>query len=96
LSCTQIPKTQRVKKDIQPFQDGLDIILNLKPVTFTYNEKSGYADLNKRFVGFIAQDVEKIAPYMVETFNDASGPSGLSDKRVFDESALTKILVNAV
>jgi len=52
--------------------------------------------LNKRFVGFIAQDVEKIAPYMVETFNDASGPSGLSDKRVFDESALTKILVNAV
>ena len=52
--------------------------------------------MNKTFVGFIAQDVERVAPYMVNVYDDSEGPSGLSDKRQFDESALNKILVNAV
>jgi hypothetical protein len=87
---------RRVKQDIKPFNDGLQILMNLKPVTYKYNEKSGYSDLNKTFVGFIAQDVEKVAPYMVNLYDDTEGPSGLNDKRQFDESALSKILVNAV
>jgi cell shape-determining protein MreC len=33
---------------------------------------------------------------MVEKYNDTDGASGLADKRQFDESALTKILVNAI
>ena len=86
----------RVKHDIKPFNDGLDVLLKLNPVTFKYNEKSGYTDVNKSFVGFIAQDVETVAPYMVNLYDDSSGPSGLSDKRQFDESALNKILVNAI
>jgi hypothetical protein len=87
---------KRVKHDINPFTDGLDVLMKLKPVTFKYNEKSGYTDVNKTFVGFIAQDVERVAPYMVNVYDDSEGPSGLSDKRQFDESALNKILVNAV
>jgi hypothetical protein len=87
---------KRVKHDIKPFNDGLEVLMKLKPVTFKYNEKSGYTDVNKSFVGFIAQDVETVAPYMVNLYDDSSGPSGLSDKRQFDESALNKILVNAV
>ncbi len=87
---------ERVKSDINPFNDGLDILMKLKPVTFKYNEKSGYSDLNKIFVGFIAQDVEKVAPYMVSTYDDTEGPSGLKDKRQFDESALSKIMLNAI
>lgn len=87
---------KRVKHDIKPFNDGLDVLMKLNPVTFKYNEKSGYTDVNKSFVGFIAQDVENVAPYMVNLYDDSNGPSGLSDKRQFDESALNKILVNAV
>jgi hypothetical protein len=87
---------KRVKRDINSFTDGLNVLMQLKPVTFRYNEKSGYSDLDKSYVGFIAQEVEQIAPYMVERFDDSKGPSGLSDKRQFDESALNKILVNAV
>jgi hypothetical protein len=87
---------RRVKHNIKPFNDGLDVLMRLNPVTFKYNEKSGYSDLNKTFVGFIAQDVEQVAPYMVNIFDDSKGVSGLSDKRQFDESALNKILVNAV
>jgi hypothetical protein len=87
---------KRVKHDVKPFNDGLEVLMKLNPVTFKYNEKSGYTDVNKSFVGFIAQDVETVAPYMVNLYDDSSGPSGLSDKRQFDESALNKILVNAV
>ncbi len=87
---------ERVKRNITPFVDGLDLLMKLKPVTFKYNEKSGYSDLNKTFVGFIAQDVEKVAPYMVTTYDDTEGPSGLKDKRQFDESALSKIMLNAI
>lgn len=87
---------KRVKYDINQFKDGLNVLMKLNPVTFKYNEKSGYTDVNKSFVGFIAQDVETVAPYMVNLYDDSSGPSGLSDKRQFDESALNKILVNAV
>ncbi|PTT21437.1 hypothetical protein DBR28_20230 [Chryseobacterium sp. HMWF028] len=86
---------RRVKKDIEEFKDGLSVINQLKPVTYRYNEKSGYQDLNKQYVGFIAQDVERVAPYMVNVIDD-SAKSGLKDKRELDESALTKILVNAV
>ena len=87
---------ERVKSDIKPFTDGLSLLLKLKPVTFKYNEKSGYSDMNKTFVGFIAQDVEKVAPYMVSSYDDSEGPSGLKDKRQFDESALSKIMLNAI
>lgn len=87
---------QRVKTDIKQFTDGLEVLMRLNPVSFKYNEKSGYNDLNKTYIGFIAQEVEKVTPYMVTTFDDSKGPSGLSDKRQFDESALTKIMVNAI
>jgi hypothetical protein len=40
--------------------------------------------------------VEKVAPYMVSTYDDSEGPSGLKDKRQFDESALSKIMLNAI
>lgn len=86
---------RRVKKDITDFKDGLNVITQLKPVTYKYNEKSGYKDLNKEYVGFIAQDVEKVAPYMINVIDDTA-KSGLADKRELDESALTKILVNAI
>jgi hypothetical protein len=87
---------KRVKKDIVRFEDGLNILLQLNPISFQYNELSGYIDYDKKHIGFIAQEVELIAPYMVEKYNDTEGASGLADKRQFDESALTKILVNAI
>lgn len=87
---------ERVKKEIVPFTDGINLLMKLNPVSYKYNEKSGYSDLSKIFIGFIAQDVEKVAPYMVSTYDDSEGPSGLNDKRLFDESALSKIMLNAI
>ena len=87
---------RRVKKDIAEFSDGLELVLQLNPITYKYKENSGYSDLTTEYVGFIAQEVEQVAPYMVSLYDDSEGPSGLTDKRVLDEGALTKILVNAI
>lgn len=86
---------RRVKNDIAKFSDGLDVVLNLNPVTYRYNKLSGYKNIEKEYVGFIAQEVEEVAPYMVTLFDDSEGPSGLKDKRVLDTSALNQIFVNA-
>ncbi len=66
---------ERVKSDITTLSDGLDIVKQLRPVTFKYNDTSEDADGNKRLgssvdkvrYGFIAQEVEEVAPQYVET-----------------------------
>lgn len=90
------PSDARIKKDVKPFSQGLEAVLQLKPVTYKYNKLAGIEDSNEDYVGFLAQEVEKIAPYMVKKIDDTKGSSGLPDKRILDESALTKILVNAI
>jgi hypothetical protein len=79
----------RIKEDIRPFSDGLSKILSLNPVYFKYIDKNINSVEN---IGFIAQDLEDITPYMVSTRKMFE----LEDCRILDESALTKILVNAI
>lgn len=85
----------RTKKNVKLFTDGLEVIRKLNPIKFQYNEKSVFSDLETEYVGLSAQEVEKIAPYMVSRV-DAGENSGLRDKRALDVSALTEILINAV
>ena len=86
---------QRVKDNIKDYTKGLSEIAKLRPVSFTYNEKSGY-DSKAPVVGLIAQEVEQILPNTVTVYDDSKGPSGLSDKRQFDSSEILWTLVNAV
>lgn len=92
------PSDSRIKTDIVSFTDGLDCINALQPVTYKFNSASGLSagDLTQTNIGFIAQDVNAVCPYMVSVVDDSSGPTQLSDKHMLDESALTKILVNAI
>lgn len=87
---------ERVKKNVKAFNDGLNVVMQLRPVRFQYKENSGVTDTDNEFIGFVAQDVEKVAPYMVNLYDDSNGPSGYSDKRVLNTSALNQILVNAL
>ncbi len=91
-----IPSDYRIKDITGSFNDGLDVVLQLKPVKFRYNAASGHDNLAEEYVGFIAQDVENVAPYMVSVIDDSEGPSGLIDKRILNTSALNQILVNAL
>jgi hypothetical protein len=80
----------RLKQSVQPYNDGLSSLLKINPVRFHYNEKSGY-DTKPEFIGVIAQDLEKIAPYMVNNFQK-NGETYLN----VDNSAMIYMLINAV
>ncbi len=56
----------RTKKDVTAFTDGLNVINQLNPVSWLYNGSGGTMD-GQFGVGLIAQDLEKVAPYMVGT-----------------------------
>lgn len=55
-----------LKKDIQPFEDGLNVIRQIKPVSFLYNGLAGLSS-NKRNISIIAQDIIQVAPYTIDT-----------------------------
>ena len=56
---------QRTKADIQYFTSGLNCITGLLPTTFRYNGAAGVSNTGDRYHGFIAQEVQPVAPFMV-------------------------------
>ncbi len=98
---------QRLKREIKPFSDGLSMLMQIEPVTFKYNTKLNLKDPEKEYVGVLAQDVEKVAPYMVEKKNffevkeeNENGEEVVIQKGeaflTYDANAMTYILINAV
>ena len=87
---------QRIKRNITDYTSGLAELLQVRPVRFQYNELSGHKDLDKSYVGILAQEIETVLPGTVKTVDDSKGESGLSDLRLFDASELTFTLINAV
>ncbi len=85
----------RLKKDVEEFTDGAEMLEKVKPVWFRYNGKAGIAS-DERYVGVIAQDMQKIAPYTVGEFV-YQNETGQQEKYLeFDGNALTYMLINAV
>lgn len=58
---------RRTKKEITPFEDGLNVLTKINPVTFKYNGLYNTVDNDQNHVGIIAQEVQPIAPYMIGT-----------------------------
>lgn len=98
---------ERLKKNIEPFNDGLAKVLQIKPVSFQYNESSFIPDQETRHIGVLAQDMLPIAPYMVEEMamgqtvreiengvDEIVGPGRMV--YTFNPSALDFLLINAV
>ena len=82
----------RVKENIRPFTDGLAKLLQIQPKSFSYNGKGGYTKDGKTHYGVIAQDIQEIAPYMVEEIETED----FSDQLSYDGTALVYMLVNAI
>jgi len=86
---------KRLKENIQPLVNNtiLDKINLLNPVTFNYNEASGYDKETRarKVSGFIAQELKEIFPEMVGTLK-------LNDEEYFDTnlSNLSLYLVKAI
>jgi len=98
-----VASDRRLKKKVRQFEDGLDVLMDINPVWFQYKENMNMP-ANQDYVGTIAQDLRKAAPYMVHdvTFdagNAADVEGGAERRRGYmsaDYSALMFVMVNAI
>jgi hypothetical protein len=94
-STWTVSSDARLKKDVSDFNDGLDIVKKIHPVWFNYNGKAGMPT-DERGVGTIAQETQKIAPYMIKEWT-YEGKDGQKEKYLgVDYGAMDFILVNAI
>mgnify|MGYP006267429843 CR=1 FL=1 len=87
-----------LKEDIIPFEDGLKELSQIQPVKFRYNGKAG-TNPDKENIGIIAQDIEKIFPYMIEKFSSKLNPDDEVETELLGfkgHNSLTFVLINAV
>jgi len=90
-----IPSDKRLKKNISPFKDGLKLLNQIDPVWFEYNGDAGLPT-GQRYAGVVAQDIQKIAPYMIGTFKQADATGKISEYLDYNPNSLFYILINAV
>jgi hypothetical protein len=57
-----MPSDERLKNNVQNLENGLNIIEQLRPVSYTWNENMGRKGND---FGLIAQEVEKILPELI-------------------------------
>lgn len=57
---------ERLKTNVQAFDDGLNVIRQINPVTYQFNGIGGL-DASQTHIGVIAQDVREVAPYCIGT-----------------------------
>jgi len=88
----------RIKTDIRPFTDGLNTILGINPVLYKYNGKGGFIADGKDYIGVIAQDVQKVAPYTVNSYYDKLNPADATSIELlnFNSGDLTFTTINAI
>lgn len=85
----------RVKEDVRDLEAGLAELRRVRPVRYRYNGLAGtHAGLEG--VGIIGQEIEQVLPETVEKLPIDSNPDGVEGLRVFNPSALTYVLINAV
>lgn len=87
----------RLKKNVQPYEEGLETLAKIKPVSFQYNGKAGISDTEKRWVGVIAQDMPEAMPHTVRSVNYENEETGENGEYLeFDPSSMDFLLVNSV
>ncbi len=92
-----VTSDERTKTNIQSFNDGLAVIDQIDPVTFTYNGLGGTI-AGASGIGVIAQDIQKVAPYTVGTFQAKLNPNDTNETTLldFNPHALFFITINAI
>jgi hypothetical protein len=83
----------RLKKNVVPYSDGLSSLLKINPVSFNYNDVTGY-DTQKTYIGVIAQELQQVSPYMVSPLSIRAN-DGTPYLQV-DNSAMIYMLINSV
>lgn len=81
----------RVKTVTGDFTDGLNVIMKMHTVKFNYNENAPFK-ANGGQIGVVAQELEKIAPYMVSR----KEYNGIKDLREVNNQAYVFLLINGM
>lgn len=89
---TITPSDKRLKKDIEEFNLGLEEVLQIRPITFTYNGENGVSDTDTEHVGVIAQEFQLIDPKRVKESGKEDSTKYLS----VDQTSIIYMLVNAI
>jgi hypothetical protein len=61
IGFATMPSDERLKNNVKNLENGLDVIEQLRPVSYTWNENMGRGN----DFGLIAQEVEKILPELI-------------------------------
>jgi hypothetical protein len=61
IGFATMPSDERLKNNVKNLENGLEIIEQLRPVSYTWNEGMGRGD----DFGLIAQEVEQILPELI-------------------------------
>ena len=80
----------RLKKDIIPMQNGLELVSKIKPVRYKWKESNENAE------GFLAHELQEILPFCVTGNKDDTYVDGSIKPQSVDYGKLTPILVSAV
>ena len=89
-SSTLTASDERLKENIRPIESSLDKVLTLKGVKFDWKDKDRANDQ----LGFIAQDVEKVLPEVVNEIENGLGD--YDGHKVVNYSAVVPVLVEAI
>ena len=98
---------ESLKRNIQPYSGGLDIVMQLEPKSFDFKpEYHDYGFPRNNKIGFIAQDVEQILPTFIKksTIPAPHAEKGKPETRLsnienvlaMDYSGLIPILTNSI
>ena len=93
------PSDPRLKQDVEPYTDGLELLKQVEPVWYVLNGRGGIESDGERHVGYLADELQPIAPYMVGSYRGKLDPN---DRRETDiltfkgGDALIAALINAV
>jgi len=94
-SAWVVASDRQLKQDISTFADGLEVVKQIRPVWFSYNGRAGMPK-GKRFVGVVAQEMQKVAPYTIGQFTSQDSTGKQAHYLDYDAGALPYILVNAI
>ena len=89
-SSTLTASDVRLKENVRPIESSLSKILTLDGVKFDWKDK----DKPNNQLGFIAQDVEKVLPEVVNEIENGLG--GYDGHKVVNYSAVVPVLVEAI
>lgn len=91
-----VPSDVRLKENVRELEAGLAQLRRVRPVRFRYNGRAG-TPAGHEGVGVLGQEIEKVFPEMIRRVPGyLAGEPDTEDLRIYDGSALTFVLVNAV